>query len=37
MYRVTHQLANLSWVDFDFNCSTLSVWADGILAELAEQ
>ena len=38
----TQLLANLSWVDFDFGCSTLCLvlspdWADGKLAELAEQ
>ena len=41
-YSVTHLLANLGWVDFDLECSTLclvlpgSAWANGKLAELAE-
>ena len=36
LYRVTHLLANLGWVDFDFGCSTLCLVLPGKLAELAE-
>ena len=38
VYRVANLLANLSFVDFDLCCYTLySAWADGKLAEVAEQ
>ena len=29
LYRVTHLLANLGWVDFDFGCSTLCLVLPG--------
>ena len=42
MYRVSHQVSDLGWVDFDFGYSIVSrillaLGADGKLAELAEQ
>ena len=40
LYREVHLLANLGWVDFDFDCFHPlpgSAWADGKLAELAGQ
>ena len=38
LYRVTHLLADLGWVDldFDFLCLPDSAWAGGNLAEVAE-
>ena len=30
-YRVTHLLANLGWVDFDFGCSTLCLVLLGLM------
>ena len=36
---MTHILANLGWVDFDFGCSTLSLVLSGLIGRtaLAEQ
>ena len=31
LYRVTHLLANLGWVDFDFDCSTLCLVLPGLM------
>ena len=31
MYRVTHLLANLGWVEFGFDCSTLSLVLPGLM------
>ena len=31
LYRVTHLLANLGWVDLDFDCSTLCLVLPGLL------
>ena len=36
-YRVFHQFTDLGWVDFGVLLSADSAWADGTLAEVAEQ